>query len=728
MRTKDAQHANLQSGRLSLAVAALGVCVALWQLAYYFPRTVDDMFIFLRYAENLVAGHGPVYNLGEPVEGFSSPLWTALLALGVAIGVHGVIWAKLLGFGAYAALALGIDAFARERLKLGRLTRAGAFALLACNAYIASWTMYGLETPAYLALLAWTAVSLGRRMDAPTPRNGVALALCASALCLSRPEAPLYLLALGFALALEPLRLGAVRARVIRSVAPALGVIVLYGGYVALRVHTFGLLFPHTYYAKRGSGFSTESWALLWGRGASAPEVALLACALLASLWLAARPTGTDDAPRSLVPAAVFGMALFFVAKVIPDWMPNVRHLLPLWVFAPLALLGLIERMAASPRGAERAVALALAIAVALTGVALLRVDSRYSQKDFRTHGRGEHWVLHKTPERWQDAQRALRGEEPEHAARFPDFQHGMITQLYRLFEADARPLEASWYLSRDIGRVGWFSPVNVFETDGLFTPAIVASEAWREDGSVDAALLEEGFDRPVVMTELIDGWDTALWSNGEVRARYEGFRPGNRRHLALRERERPTPEQVLERYERALARVPGFYLLTLYGECVGCALEQRVETVRSAVAALDAPSAPAGDPLVRFDDGLVLEGCAVEPEEVVAGASATLRCTIAVTQTPSHDWQVFTHIDGHGERVLADHAPFGGLLRVSDLASGQRVSDQVTFTVPEDAAHGERAVYAGFWSGSRRLGAQGGTVEPDGRARVATIRVVGPR
>ena len=214
MRTKDAQHANLQSGRLSLAVAALGVCVALWQLAYYFPRTVDDMFIFLRYAENLGRGHGPVYNLGEPVEGFSSPLWTALLALGVAIGVHGVIWAKLLGFGAYAALALGIDAFARERLKLGRLTRAGAFALLACNAYIASWTMYGLETPAYLALLAWTAVSLGRRMDAPTPRNGVALALCASALCLSRPEAPLYLLALGFALALEPLRLGAVRARV----------------------------------------------------------------------------------------------------------------------------------------------------------------------------------------------------------------------------------------------------------------------------------------------------------------------------------------------------------------------------------------------------------------------------------------------------------------------------------------------------------------------------------
>jgi hypothetical protein len=36
---------------------------------------VDDSYIFLRYAENFASGHGPVFNPGERVEGYSSPLW-----------------------------------------------------------------------------------------------------------------------------------------------------------------------------------------------------------------------------------------------------------------------------------------------------------------------------------------------------------------------------------------------------------------------------------------------------------------------------------------------------------------------------------------------------------------------------------------------------------------------------------------------------------------------------
>ena len=40
----------------------------------------DDAFISLRYAANLLAGHGLVFNPGERVEGFTSPLWTLLLA------------------------------------------------------------------------------------------------------------------------------------------------------------------------------------------------------------------------------------------------------------------------------------------------------------------------------------------------------------------------------------------------------------------------------------------------------------------------------------------------------------------------------------------------------------------------------------------------------------------------------------------------------------------------
>jgi arabinofuranosyltransferase len=42
---------------------------------------VDDTYIFLRYARNIAEGHGAVFNIGERVEGYTSPLWLGVLAL-----------------------------------------------------------------------------------------------------------------------------------------------------------------------------------------------------------------------------------------------------------------------------------------------------------------------------------------------------------------------------------------------------------------------------------------------------------------------------------------------------------------------------------------------------------------------------------------------------------------------------------------------------------------------
>ena len=46
-----------------------------------FCVTTDDPFITYRYAANLLAGHGPVFNIGERVEGFTSPLHLLLMAM-----------------------------------------------------------------------------------------------------------------------------------------------------------------------------------------------------------------------------------------------------------------------------------------------------------------------------------------------------------------------------------------------------------------------------------------------------------------------------------------------------------------------------------------------------------------------------------------------------------------------------------------------------------------------
>lgn len=50
-------------------------------LAWHHRWIVDDGYIFLRVVDMLASGHGPVFNAGERVEAFSSPLWLALLTL-----------------------------------------------------------------------------------------------------------------------------------------------------------------------------------------------------------------------------------------------------------------------------------------------------------------------------------------------------------------------------------------------------------------------------------------------------------------------------------------------------------------------------------------------------------------------------------------------------------------------------------------------------------------------
>ena len=61
-----------------LFLAAVAVRIAFHLLTGF---TADDAFITFRYAANLAAGHGFVYNLGEHVLGTSTPLFTWLLAL-----------------------------------------------------------------------------------------------------------------------------------------------------------------------------------------------------------------------------------------------------------------------------------------------------------------------------------------------------------------------------------------------------------------------------------------------------------------------------------------------------------------------------------------------------------------------------------------------------------------------------------------------------------------------
>lgn len=56
----------------------------------------DDAFIYYRYAENLASGYGPVFNIGENVEGYAAQLWPLILAAAHYLSFDLVVFAPVL--------------------------------------------------------------------------------------------------------------------------------------------------------------------------------------------------------------------------------------------------------------------------------------------------------------------------------------------------------------------------------------------------------------------------------------------------------------------------------------------------------------------------------------------------------------------------------------------------------------------------------------------------------
>jgi len=82
----------------------------------------DDAFIDLRIVRNLVHGFGPVFNAGERVEAYTSPLWVAILASIAGLGRHlpgqeiSIEWtAVFLGLG-FSFVALACATHGAQRL------------------------------------------------------------------------------------------------------------------------------------------------------------------------------------------------------------------------------------------------------------------------------------------------------------------------------------------------------------------------------------------------------------------------------------------------------------------------------------------------------------------------------------------------------------------------------------------------------------------------------------
>ena len=105
----------------------------------------DDAFISFRYAANLVAGHGLVWNPGERVEGYSNFLWTLLMAVPIGMGFDPTTFAWLVGLVLFpvtlwATFRMALELF--SSLPLALL----AVILLGTNSTFSAYATGGLET------------------------------------------------------------------------------------------------------------------------------------------------------------------------------------------------------------------------------------------------------------------------------------------------------------------------------------------------------------------------------------------------------------------------------------------------------------------------------------------------------------------------------------------------------------------------------------------------------
>jgi hypothetical protein len=155
----------------------LAVLVRAWQWALI-PFAAEDAYITFRFAEHWAHGLGPVYNAGERVMGFSSPLWTAWLALGTLVTGSAFPVARFSGVVLdLATLVLGARLLEKEH---GRMTAWVFAAMLAVHPIFSANSVLGMETSLFLFLLVASAWAIGAGHRSAGPLIGL--------LALVRPE------------------------------------------------------------------------------------------------------------------------------------------------------------------------------------------------------------------------------------------------------------------------------------------------------------------------------------------------------------------------------------------------------------------------------------------------------------------------------------------------------------------------------------------------------------
>ena len=308
----------------ALAIPAL-LLVAYWAVGVLLAAgPVDDTYIFLRYAENLAQGHGPVFNVGERVEGYTSPLWLLCLGLLGTLQFDLVAAARSLSALFGAATILALFSAGGSCRTLGRQALAAVLGwFLATNPAFGYWAWSGMDTLLFTFLFFATFWVFLRQVQRPGAMWGAGLCflLATSSRLDMLATLPVYLAGI----ASTDRRTRPLFRKAASFLAPQL----LLVPHLLWRHAYYGSWLPNTYYAKADIPLPVLLASGAEYTAAFARAYAWLMVVVLLAVLTRLRLRGEVPLEWAL-PCALIGTWTLYVTYVGGDFFALFRFYLPL--------------------------------------------------------------------------------------------------------------------------------------------------------------------------------------------------------------------------------------------------------------------------------------------------------------------------------------------------------------------------------------------------------------
>lgn len=358
--------------------AWIGPPLILLGMGYLRRWVTDDAFISLRVVQHLLAGHGPVFNIGERVEAYTHPLWLAILAACGALGITLEIGALVLGL---AFALVGLLAAQRGAALLARhlhtpypadggglLFPLGAIVFVAVPV-VWDFATSGLETGLTFAWLGGSYWLLARHtLGTPSAHSSwmpTVIAVVVGLGPLVRPD--LLIFSGAFFLVLALIRVGesrqgggeSWRGAALRLARLGLAAALIPAMYEVFRMGYFAALVPTTALAKEASrAYWRQGWIYardLVGTYELWIPFLLLGAWLSLETWRAWRRRDRQAAALLLAPPLAAAAHALYVIRVGGDFMHG-RFFLPslFGAILPLAMVALPAPWLAAWRGLAR--------------------------------------------------------------------------------------------------------------------------------------------------------------------------------------------------------------------------------------------------------------------------------------------------------------------------------------------------------------------------------------